>query len=504
MTMNNNSGKNNLNKNNQPKNTSGIKIITEGHDFEHNVWLVASLFFRPDENVKIVSGAKHENGLIHSDTSIECDEGTFFSSHEFECADNADSHTKGRIISAVCGTALYKAAQQFRRKRLPWGVMTGIRPAKPIRTMLEEGVSGEDAKDRIMRLYCPEKAKLELAFEVAKNELELIAKNSKDDMGLYIGIPFCPTRCLYCSFISTDLRHTKKYVSEYLKCLIKEIEYSGALTKKSGKHIQSIYIGGGTPTSLSADELDMLLCAVEKNFDTNSLYEYCVEAGRPDTITYEKLCVLKNHGVTRISINPQTMHERTLELIGRMHTSGDIENAFSLARKVGFKSINADLIAGLPGENEADFLYTLEKIDSYKPENITVHTMSVKRGSALHQRLSDYNLTNPETVYNMLDMSHEFMTRTNRMPYYLYRQKNMLGNLENVGYSIKGHESIYNVNIMEEVQSILALGCGGSSKAVSDDFSKIERVFNFKAPYEYIDRFDEILAKKDEFFNLIG
>lgn len=481
-----------------------MKIETIGHELKHNVWLVASLFFGDDEDINIVSKARHQNDIISSDTVIECNKGAFSGTHSFECPQSADIHTKNRITSAVCGMSLYKAAQQIRKKRLPWGVMTGIRPAKPIRQMLESDCCAEAVKDHITRLYSPEKEKLELAFEVAANEIALMSKNAPGDIGLYIGIPFCPTRCLYCSFVSTDLRHTKKYVSDYLACLIREIEHGGTLTHRAGRHVQSIYIGGGTPTSLSADELETLLSAVDKSFDTSNLYEYCVEAGRPDTITYEKLRVLKEHGVTRISINPQTMHESTLELIGRMHTSGDIENAFTLARKVGFDTINADLIAGLPGEDEKDFLYTLEKINSYEPENITVHTMSIKRGSALHQRLSDYDLTNPETVYNMLDISHDFMKRTNRAPYYLYRQKNMLGNLENVGYSLNGHESIYNVNIMEEIQSILALGCGGSSKAVSPGGEKIERVFNFKAPLEYINRFDEILDKKDEFFSLLS
>ncbi len=480
-----------------------MNIKTIGHDLEHNIWLVASLFFKDDEDVNIISRAKNNNGVITSDTSIEYEGKTYSATHSFELENSADEHTANRITSAVCGMALYKVAQNIRYKNLPWGVMTGIRPAKIIRQLLIENKNGEYIKNYITNLYGTSEKKLSLALDVAKNELPLIAKNKSDDIGLYIGIPFCPTRCLYCSFVSTDLRHTKKYVTDYLAQLIKEIEYSAKLAKASNKRITSIYIGGGTPTSLSASELDTLLGAVAKNFDTSSLYEYCVEAGRPDTITKEKLNILKNYGITRISINPQTMHERTLNLIGRAHSAKDIETAFSLARSVGFDTINADLIAGLPGENEEDFLSTLKAIDVFSPENITVHTMSIKRGSALHQRVANYNLTDPTTVYNMLDMSYEFMQKTNRAPYYLYRQKNMLGNLENVGYSLKGHESIYNVNIMEEVQSILALGCGGSSKAVSQDGDRIERVFNFKAPIEYIQRFDEILKKKDEFFNLM-
>ncbi len=479
-----------------------MNIKTIGHELEHNVWLVASLFFSDDENVEIISCAKHENALITSETTIEYDGKIYYGSHTFECDENENIHTINRIMSAVCAMSFYMAAQKVRPKRLPWGIMTGIRPAKLIRQLLCDGLNDKNIEDYISRLYGTSEQKLSLALEVAKNELVLMQKNGKNDIGLYVGIPFCPSRCLYCSFVSTDLRHTQKYVSDYLACLLREIEYSASLVHSAGKQVKSIYIGGGTPTSLSSGELDTLLYTLSKNFDTNGLYEYCVEAGRPDTITLEKLKVLKLYGVTRISINPQTMHERTLHLIGRDHSTNDIKTAFSLARNVGFDTINADLIAGLPGENEKDFLYTLNEIDKFSPENITVHTMSIKRGSALHQRLASYDLTDPTIVYNMLDISRNFMKTTNRIPYYLYRQKNMLGNLENVGYSVKGHESIYNINIMEEVQSILALGCGGSSKAVSSDGEKIERVFNFKAPIEYIERFDEILTKKDEFFRL--
>lgn len=479
-----------------------MKINTVNHSLEHNVWLVASLFFKDNEDIDITSSAEYGDGFIASETSIKYNNEIYSGSYRFDCR-VSDEHEKKRITSAVCGMALYNAAQKIQKKRLPWGVMTGIRPAKPMRQMLADGKSPEYVLDYISRLYKPEQAKLELALDVAQNELELLKKNHANEMGLYIGIPFCPTRCLYCSFVSTDLRHSKKYVDDFLACLLREIEYAARLVREYGKTITSIYVGGGTPTSLDAPHLDALLSAVENHFDLSAIGEYCVEAGRPDTIDLDKLTVLKNHGVDRISINPQTMHDKTLALIGRAHTSADITRAFELARRVGFDTLNTDLIAGLPGESKDDFAYTLNAINEYKPENITVHTMSIKRGSALHQKLESYKLTESDVVYDMLDASYKFMKQTGRAPYYMYRQKNMLGNLENVGYSIKGHESLYNVNIMEETQSILALGGGGSSKAVSADGERIERVFNFKSPIEYISRFDEILAKKDEFFKLL-
>lgn len=480
-----------------------MTIDTIGHDLHYNVWLVAKLFFDENDSVHITSKAIYGADTVTAETQLVCESASISETYSFPCPIGADAHTKKRLTSAVCGMSLYRAAQRLRPRRLPWGVMTGIRPAKPIRQMLTAGQTEEEILRYMHALYGASEQKLRLALEVAKNELPLIAQNGKDDIGLYIGIPFCPTRCLYCSFVSTDLRRTKQYVPEYLRLLVREIEHSARLTKAADKRIQSIYIGGGTPTSITAQELELLLSAVARCFDTDSLAEYCVEAGRPDTITPEKLSVLKQYGVTRISINPQTMHARTLELIGRSHTPDDIDNAFTLARRAGFDSINADLIAALPGETEDDFARTLKAIDAYGPENITVHTMSIKRGSALHERLGDYDLTTPDTVYNMLDLSQSFMAQTGRAPYYIYRQKNMLGNLENVGYSLPGHESLYNVNIMEEVQSILALGCGGSSKAVDRTGDRIERVYNFKGPIEYITRFDEILAKKDEFFSLL-
>lgn len=478
-------------------------IKTEGHSMEHNIWLVASLFFRDEESVFIYSYLNTDNARAASKARVEYEDNIYTAEYSVAFYEG-DEREKNRISAAVCGMAVWKAICKIRKKRLPWGVMTGIRPAKIIRQMLDAGIEKKEIKRRIREMYGAEEKKIELAFEVAKNELGLIKKNKPDDIALYIGIPFCPSRCLYCSFVSTDIRHTKKYLKPYLDCLIKEIELSADMAHENGKHISSIYIGGGTPTTLSEREMERLLLCVEKNFDTKSLYEYCIEAGRPDTITYEKLCVMKKYGVTRISINPQSMHEKTLALIGRAHTPDDIKTAFELARRADFDVINADVIAGLPGESEQDFLYTLKEIDSFKPENITVHTLSIKRGSTLHQRVGAYEMSDADTVYNMLDTSYDFMKETNRFPYYMYRQKNMLGNLENVGYSIKGCESIYNVNIMEEVQSVLALGGGGASKIYFPRTQRIERIFNFKAPIEYIARFDEIIERKKEFFNLVA
>ncbi len=478
-----------------------MNIKTIGHNSEYNLWLVAVLFFSPDDDVDIVSAANLAIDTLTVDTQLTYNGQTYSGTYSFTEKGLSDPQVYKRICAAVSGLSLREAAQQCKPKSLPWGVMTGVRPAKPFRKMLAQGKTDAECIEYMKSLYGAQDEKLQLALRVARNEMPLIAQNTVKDIGLYIGIPFCPTRCLYCSFVSADLRHTKKYVSDYIRLLAKEIEYSAQKTKEKGLRIQSVYFGGGTPTSIDADALEFLLSQVHKHFDLRDCKELCVEAGRPDTITKEKLMTLKDGGVTRISINPQTMNDKTLAAIGRSHDAEDIKKAFLLARDLGFDNINTDLIVGLPMEKLPDFAHTLDRITTLNPENITVHTMSVKRGSALHQKLGDYSLTDVETVYNMLTLAQNFMNNNGYEPYYMYRQKNMLGNFENVGYTKPGYASLYNVNIMEEVQSILALGGSASGKYVEHATDRIERVYNFKSPIEYIHRFDEILQKKDEFFN---
>ncbi len=479
-----------------------MTIKTIGYNLEHNLWLVVRLFFDERQDISVVSTAAHKDGIISVDTELTFEGRHHTGSYSYPCANNADTCTKKRILSAVAGMSFYHTVQNVLPKRLPWGVMTGIRPAKAVRRMLEQGSFEADIARYLKTLYGVSEGKIQLALEVAKNEMAVLAENTPNQIGLYIGIPFCPTRCLYCSFVSSDLRHTKKYVYDYCALLAREIAYSAKLVDDAGLKITSLYMGGGTPTALSSDNLALLLDAVHSHFDLSALKEFSVEAGRPDTITPDKLKVLKAASVDRLSINPQTMNAQTLQKIGRAHTPDDIKAAFCMARDAGFYSINADLIAGLPDETEQDFAFTLNETDKLAPESITVHTMSVKRGSALNQHKDSYILTRAETVRKMLDISQSFMRDTGRFPYYMYRQKNMLGDLENVGYAKKGHMSLYNVNIMEETQTILALGGGGVSKVILPECDRIERVFNFKSPIEYINRFDEILTKKDAFYQL--
>lgn len=384
----------------------------------------------------------------------------------------------------------------------PWGILTGIRPAKIATKLLTEGASKEEVVAHFIQECEATPEKAELAYEIAQRELEVQNAMYNDGISLYIGIPFCPTRCLYCSFVTCGTRQAAKLIPDYVEALKREIAYVGKLIEKHNRRIETVYIGGGTPTTLSAEQLDAMIAQIETTMDLCHCKEFTVEAGRPDTITPDKLKTLKRHKVDRISINPQSMNPETLKLIGRAHTPEQIRQAVAMARDYGFDCINMDVIAGLPGESLDDFKYTLEEVEKLSPENTTVHTMSIKRSSRLHEYLKDYQLTSGEEVEKMVDFSQSFMRSVDKHPYYLYRQKNQLGNLENVGYAKEGWDSLYNIYIMEEIQTILALGCGGVTKTVNRQTDCIERIFNVKEPQDYLARLDEMLERKTNVFEL--
>ena len=380
----------------------------------------------------------------------------------------------------------------------PWGILNGIRPAKIATKLLLEGKSPQEVTDYFVNECGTSRDKATLALQVAKCELPIRQNMYDDGISIYIGIPFCPTRCLYCSFVTCGTKQAAKLIPEYVEALKKEIDYVGEMVSGNKKRIETVYIGGGTPTTLSADYLHEMLSQIECRMDLSACREFTVEAGRPDTITAEKLKVLKKHKVDRISINPQSMNEETMHVIGRAHTPNQIREAVHLARECGFDNINMDMIAGLPGENFDMFKYTLEEVEKLEPENSTVHTMSIKRSSRLHEYLEKYPLTSGEEVEKMIDYARDFMSKCGKHPYYLYRQKNQLGNLENVGYAKEGYDNLYNIYIMEEIQTILALGCGGVTKTVDRATDRIERVFNFKEPQDYLARFNEVIERKNQ------
>ncbi|HRU96026.1 MAG TPA: coproporphyrinogen dehydrogenase HemZ [Ruminococcus sp.] len=376
----------------------------------------------------------------------------------------------------------------------PWGLMTGIRPVKKVIELMRQEL-GRDEIQRIMtEKYEISPDKLELACATAENQLPLLDRIDTSAVSLYVSIPFCPTRCSYCSFVSHSMDSAIKLMPEYVASLCREIEYTGEMVRETGTKIDTIYFGGGTPTSISAEDLRTIMECVQRSFDLNNVREYSVEAGRPDTITEEKLKVIKEYGADRISVNPQTLNDDVLKVIGRRHSGEDAVKAFELARKVGFKNINTDLIAGLPTESLESFCNTLDRIIALSPESITIHTLTIKRSATLFSE--GYNVDH-EPAADMVRYSVDSLMKNDYLPYYMYRQKNTVDNLENVGYAKKGFESLYNIFIMDETQTILGVGCAASTKLVYPN-GKITRIHNHKYPYEYIRRFDELLTKKNE------
>ena len=379
----------------------------------------------------------------------------------------------------------------------PWGIITGIRPVKLFGEIAKiEGV--DKTKEIFLDKYCVSSEKANLAADIYQYQQSEIGESERNALGVYIGIPFCPTRCLYCSFTSNQVKDSE--MERYVDALIYEIEESAKYMRKHNIYAETIYIGGGTPTTLSEEQLGRLLDVVNKQLLAEKTREFTVEAGRPDTITEGKLRVIKEKGAKRISINPQTMRDETLKTIGRNHSSLDIEEAFNLAKKVGTESVNCDLIAGLPGEDLEDFRYSLLKILEKAPENITVHTLAVKRSSRLKDKDKDYHYKHGEIATSMLNLSYEILKEKGYKPYYLYRQKHMAGAGENVGFCLAGHEGIYNARIMDEHQSILAFGAGGISKVYFPEEDRLERVPNVSNYSIYIDRIDEMIERKKKNF----
>lgn len=401
---------------------------------------------------------------------------------------------------------IYNYFSKRRNRLLPWGILTGIRPAKIPLRMLLAGMNRTEVEKQMRDVYQCQENKVQLSIDVAEREYEL-TKDMKhtDCYSVYIGIPFCPTRCHYCSFAAYPIAQYQAYTDRYLDALEKEMEFSGGLLP--GRRLTSIYVGGGTPTSLSAKQLERLMKMIHKYFRVSESLEFTVEAGRPDSITKEKLLVLKQYAVSRISINPQTMKQDTLERMGRKHSPNSIRSTFYLARECGFDNINMDLIVGLPGETLTDFQYTMQEIEKLRPDSITIHTLVIKRASKLREEQSAQMeqgaglICESDVAMQMQDYGQDFAYARGYLPYYMYRQKNKSGvtkntNQENVAYSLPGKECLYNIFIMEELETIIALGAGGSTKVVYPDENRMERVGNVKGIEEYIDRIDEMIERK--------
>ena len=391
---------------------------------------------------------------------------------------------------------LFKAMSELTGNKPKWGVITGIRPVKQVNRYLSRNMTQQEIFSAMQKDYLCSDEKCSIAMKTAFAQKKILDELDANSFSLYVSIPFCPTRCSYCSFVSQSVEQCMGQIPEYLDNLCREIEYTGKLVKKLGLTLDTVYFGGGTPTTLEADQLERLMKTIAASFDMSHVREYTVEAGRPDTITREKLETIKNNGCTRVSINPQTLSDSVLEKIGRKHTTEQFFKAFEIARQVGFDCINTDIIAGLPSDTPESFANTVDRLIELGAENITVHTLSIKRAARLNRDREEGLLENPAD--KMVGYATKRLLESGYAPYYLYRQKNMLENLENIGWSKQGRESLYNVYIMEEVQTIIAVGAGGSTKLVDLDGKRLERVFNYKFPLEYNKHFDLMLEKKNE------
>ena len=495
-----------------------IALLFLNRDFEHDVYELVKAFYPEAEIHTLYQQDAEEYDFC---LKVECRENSYILSYQNEahkgtaCAEVIKGHDENALISCedsdenktqtahelrkqnkdAIKYALYQVLTKLTGRTLPWGNLTGIRPAKLAMGMLEEGMPNTKIAAVMREKYCVSPEKAALAITIANREREILKGiDYEKGYSLYIGIPFCPSICLYCSFSSYPLKLWKDKVDFYLDALCKEIRAVAPMMK--GRKLDTIYIGGGTPTTLEPDQLRRLLDTVGEAFGFDGICEFTVEAGRPDSITKEKLQALREYPVNRISVNPQTMNQVTLDIIGRRHTVDQTRTAFLLAREAGYNNINMDLIVGLPGEDISMVKNTLDQVRRLKPDSLTVHSLAVKRAARLNMFKDQYQEMTFENNQEIMDLTMRTAYEMGMGPYYLYRQKNMKGNFENVGYAEVDKAGIYNILIMEEKQPILALGAGGSSKLVLNHGKRIERVENVKDVKNYIDRIDEMIERK--------
>ena len=410
--------------------------------------------------------------------------------------EGTDFDREGQRRHAI-GRCFFLAAREVLGSAPPWGMLTGVRPDKPVTWALAAGKTTLQALQMMEEEYFVSPDRAALAVETGGVALRAARDLGKQDIAVYVGIPFCPTRCAYCSFVSQSVERSFALVPPYVDALVEEIRSGGKMVRETGLRVRSFYMGGGTPTTLSAEQMDRVLTAFEEAFDRSHCDEITVEAGRPDTITAEKLAVLKAHGVTRVSVNPQTMEDHVLRAIGRRHTAADIEAAMELVAGYGFPHVNMDLIAGLPADTPEGFRRSLDRCLAFGTDNVTVHTLALKKGSRI--LLEGLPIPGPEDVAAMLDYAATALRKAGYSPYYLYRQKYMSGSFENTGWCRPGAECWYNVQIMSELCSILSFGAGGSTKMVEPGTNHIERVFNLKYPKEYTERPEKAAANQAAF-----
>ena len=484
-------------------------VKTDGNINDYYVQSLCMLFF---PGAKFSEGEEEESGVPVVSVSLrEAEEGmeafaSIKSGQKIKTGSRFEKYkpdyTKNRTAKIAVGIAVFEAGKRFFGSVPPWGILTGVRPAKIAAEMLDAGASVATVKKTMEKEYFLNPKKSALVTEIAAIEKEIIDSTPKNACSVYISIPFCPSRCAYCSFVSYATPRLISLIPQYLERLMSDIDRMFGIIKQSGQQVVTVYVGGGTPTTLSAEQLDMLLEKIGENVDISSLKEFTLEAGRPDTITAEKLAVAAKHGVTRVSINPQTLDDDVLKQIVRKHTAEDFYRAYNIAKESGIKYINTDLIAGLPGDSFSGFSKTMDAILKLSPDNVTVHTFCVKKAADILRDNSDiYSRGGGDTPKSV---SYALLKAKNAgyVPYYIYRQKNTVGNLENVGYAKPGSEGLYNIYMMEDVHSVFACGAGGVTKLISKD-RKMERIAFPKYPYEYLDMNKED-GKVDEVFERIA
>ena len=478
-----------------------MNLYVKNHNFHFELENLTRLFF-PNEKITVIRDfSEPQPPCIYTEVSdkitISVNIGSF---NKSETAVKRLTDDDNELVSAQL---LYKLLCDFTGLTQPWGILTGVRPVKLLRRLAEES-NEEQAVKKFEKDFFVSNEKIALSRETEHNERKILELSKPESFSLYVGIPFCPSRCSYCSFVMASIERAEKLIEPYTKLLCEEIKRTAEIANKLGLRLETVYFGGGTPTTLSAEQLDTVLRTVNKSFDMSTCREFTVEAGRPDTIDIAKLFALKENKVDRISINPQTVNDEVLKTIGRKHTAQQFFDAFELARKCGFDNINTDLIAGLPTDTPESFKNSLDSIVRLNAECITVHTLCMKRASRLTTEGVTLDLQQSRDAREMLAYTQNILGQNEYIPYYMYRQSRMVGNLENVGWSKKGFESLYNVYVMDETHTILACGSGGVTKLKRNNPDYLERIFNFKYPYEYIDRFDELIQRKSGIMQFYG
>lgn len=478
-----------------------MNLYVKNHNFHFELENLTRLFF-PNEKITVIRDfSEPQPPYIYTEVSdkitISVNIGSF---NKSETAVKKLTDDDNELVSAQL---LYKLLCDFTGLTQPWGILTGVRPVKLLRRLAEES-SEEQAVKKFEKDFFVSNEKIALSRETEHNERKILELSKPESFSLYVGIPFCPSRCSYCSFVMASIERAEKLIEPYTKLLCEEIKQTAEIANKLGLRLETVYFGGGTPTTLSAEQLDTVLRTVNKSFDMSTCREFTVEAGRPDTIDIAKLFALKENKVDRISINPQTVNDEVLKTIGRKHTAQQFFDAFELARKCGFDNINTDLIAGLPTDTPESFKNSLDSIVRLNAECITVHTLCMKRASRLTTEVVTLDLQQARDAREMLAYTQNILGQNKYIPYYMYRQSRMVGNLENVGWSKRGFESLYNVYVMDETHTILACGSGGVTKLKRNNPDYLERIFNFKYPYEYIDRFDELIQRKSGIMQFYG